>query len=151
MGGNYGKSVYNQLMDVMERLDAMESECKKCHKEIKSLNSEVKSLKNENTRLKEELAAVKAQNIILTAENAALRKENQLLKDDNERMKRILNNDSSNSGTPPSADQPGKAPNTYNSRKPTKRRQAPRQATVAAMFQKLMWKRKYGKAPWNTV
>ena len=122
MGGNYGKSVYNQLMDVMERLDTMESECKKCHKEIKSLHSEVKSLKNENTRLKEELAAAKAQNIILTAENAALRKENQLLKDDNERMKRILNNDSSNSGTPLSADQPGKAPNTYNSRKPTKKK-----------------------------
>ena len=122
MGSNYGKSVYNQLIDVMERLDAMESECKKCHKEIKSLNAEVKRLENENTRLKEELSAVKAQNIILTAENAALRKENQLLKDDNERMKRILNNDSSNSGTPPSTDQPGKAPNTYNSRKPTKKK-----------------------------
>lgn len=122
MGSDYGKSVYNQLMDVMERLDAMESKCKKCHKEIKGLNAEVKSPENENTRLKEGLAAVKAQNIILTAENAALRKENQLLKDDNERMKRILNNDSSNSGTPPSADQPGKAPNTYNSRKPTKKK-----------------------------
>lgn len=122
MGGNYGKSVYNQLMDVMEKLDAMESECKKSHKEIKSLNAEVKSLKNENARLKEELAAVKARNIILTAENAALRQENQLLRDDNERMKRILNNDSSNSGTPPSTDQPGKAPNVNNSRKPTKKK-----------------------------
>ena len=122
MGGNYGKSVYNQLMDVMERLDAMESECKKSHKEIRSLNAEIKSLKNENTRLKEELAAVKAQNAILTAENAALRKDNQLLRDDNERMKRILNNDSSNSSTPLSTDQPGKAANTYNSRKPTKKK-----------------------------
>ena len=122
MGGNYGKSVYNQLMDVMERLDAMESECKKSHKEIRSLNAEIKTLKKENTRLKEELAAVKAQNVILTAENAALRKENQLLRDDNERMKRILNNDSSNSSIPPSTDQPGKAANTYNSRKPTKKK-----------------------------
>lgn len=122
MGGNYGKSIYNQLMDVMERLDAMESECKKNHKEIKSLNAEIESLRNENTRLKEELAAVKAKNVILTEENAALRKENQLLRDDNERMKRILNNDSSNSSVPPSKSQPIKAPNTYNSRKPTKKK-----------------------------
>lgn len=122
MGGNYEKGLYHQLMDVMERLDSMEAECRKCHKEIKSLNAEVKSLKNENTRLKEELAAVKAHNAILTTENAALKKENQLLRDDNERMKRILNNDSSNSSIPPSKDQPGKAPNTYNSRKPTKKK-----------------------------
>lgn len=122
MGGNYGKSVYNQLMDVMKRLDNMEFECKKSHREIKRLNAEVKSLKKENTQLKEELADVKAQNVILTEENAALRKENQLLRDDNERMKRILNNDSSNSSTPPSTDQPGKAPNTYNSRRPTKKK-----------------------------
>lgn len=58
----------------------------------------------------------------MTAENATLRQENHLLRDDNERMKRILNNDSSNSGTPPSSDQPGKAPNSYNSMKPTKKR-----------------------------
>ena len=122
MGGNYEKGIYNQLMDVMKRLDVMESECKKSHKDIRNLNAEVKSLRNENTRLSEELAAVKAQNVILTAENTALRKENQLLRDDNERMKRILNNDSSNSSTPPSTDQPGKAPNTYNSRKPAKKK-----------------------------
>lgn len=122
MGGNYEKSIYNQLMDVMERLDAMESECKKSHKEIKSLHAEVKSLTKENTQLKEELADMKAKNVTLIEENAALRKENQLLRDDNERMKRILNNDSSNSGAPPSTDQPGKAANTYNSRKPTKRK-----------------------------
>ncbi len=29
MGGNYEKGIYNQLMDVMKRLDVMESECKK--------------------------------------------------------------------------------------------------------------------------
>lgn len=28
MGGNYEKSVYNQLMDVMARLDVMEAEHK---------------------------------------------------------------------------------------------------------------------------
>ena len=121
MGGNYEKSIYNQLMDVMGRLDAMESECRKSHAEIKSLNAEVKSLGRENTRLKEELTGVKARCAMLEGENAALRKENRILRDDNERMKRILNNDSSNSSTPPSADRPGKAANTYNGRKPTKK------------------------------
>lgn len=122
MGGNYEKGLYKQLMDVMERLDSMESECRKSHKEIKSLNTEIKILRNENTRLKEELETVKAQNAVLARENTALREENQLLRNDNERMKRILNNDSSNSSEPPSKDQPGKAPNTYNSRKPTKKK-----------------------------
>lgn len=122
VGGNYGKSVYNQLMDVMKRLDYMESECQKSHEEIKNLKTEVKSLRKENARLNKELAEVKTENAILKEENVALRKENQLLRDDNERMKRILNNDSSNSSTPPSADQPGKSPNTYNSRRPTKKK-----------------------------
>ncbi len=122
MGGNYEKGLYKQLMDVMERLDSMESECRKSHKEIKSLNTEIKILRNENTRLKEELEAVKAQNAVLARENTALRQENQLLRNDNERMKRTLNNDSSNSSEPPSKDQPGKAPNTYNSRKPMKKK-----------------------------
>ena len=27
MGGNYEKSIYNQLMDVMARLDSMEKNC----------------------------------------------------------------------------------------------------------------------------
>lgn len=111
MGGNYGKSVYNQLMDVMARLDVMEAECKSGRKEIASLNSEVKSLQKENSRLKTELDTVKAENAALREENNSLRKENQLLRDDNERMKRTLNNNSTNSGMPPSSDPPGKAPN----------------------------------------
>ena len=122
MGGNYGKSVYNQLMDVIARLDVMEAECKSGRKEIASLNSEVKSLQKENSRLKTELDTVKAENAALREENNSLRKENQLLRDDNERMKRTLNNNSTNSGLPPSSDPLGKAPNTYNSRKPTKKK-----------------------------
>lgn len=131
MGGNYEKGLYKQLMD------AMKLECKKSHKEIERLNAEIKALRNENTRLKEELETVKAQNAALTAENTALRKENQLLGNDNERMKRTLNNDSSNSSEPPSKDQPGKVPNTYNSRRPTKKKAAPRQGTAAAAPQRL--------------
>ena len=41
MGDNHSKSIYNQLMDVMSRLDAMESECKNNRKAIAALNAEV--------------------------------------------------------------------------------------------------------------
>lgn len=122
MGGHYEKGMYHQLMDVMARLDAMETEHQKDRKEISSLTAEVKSLRKENTRLRTELAQVKSENIALRKENAALRKENQLLRDDNERMKRLLNNNSTNSSVPPSTDPPGKAPNMYNSRKTTSKK-----------------------------
>lgn len=96
MGGNYERGLYNQLMEVMERLDTVEKESKK---EIKKLNDEISSLKKENGHLKE---------------------ENRLLRDDNARMKSILNNDSSNTSQPPSTDQKGGKPaNTYNSREKT--------------------------------
>ena len=122
MAGNYEKGMYHQLMDVMARLDAMETEYQKNRKEISSLTAEVKSLRKENIQLRTELVRVKEENAALRKENAALRKENQLLRDDNERMKRILGNDSTNSSVPPSTDQPGKAPNTYNSRKSTSKK-----------------------------
>ncbi len=58
-------------------------------------------------------------------ENAALKdhcekltKENGLLRKDNERIKRILNNDSSNLSTPPSKDEKTKPANTYNGIRP---------------------------------
>lgn len=120
MGGNYEKGLYNQLMDVMERLSAMESEHKQDRREIKKLNLEVGNLHRENTCLIEEISDLKQKNAALEESNDKLEKENHILREDNERMKRTLNNDSSNSSVPPSKDQPGKAPNTFNSRKPTK-------------------------------
>ena len=93
MAGNYEKSIYNQLMEVMERLDSAESR-NKC--EISRLHGEIADLKKENRERKE---------------------ENQRLKDDNARLKSIINNDSSNSSLPPSTDQKGGKPaNTYNGR-----------------------------------
>lgn len=99
MAGNYEKGIYNHLMEVMERLDAVEKESR--HKFVR-LNNEITGLREENARLRE---------------------ENQLLKDDNARLKSIINNDSSNTSLPPSTDQKGGKPaNAYNSREKTGRR-----------------------------
>lgn len=122
MGGNYEKGIYNQLMEVMEKLNTIESEHSRDRKEVKELTSEVTGLRKENAHLKEEVSSLKQKASSLEAENIRLKKESRLLHDDNERMKRILDNDSSNSSIPPSKDQPGKAPNTFNSRKTTKKK-----------------------------
>lgn len=65
MGGNYEKGMYRQLMDVMARLDVMETEHKKDRKEISSLTSEVESFCKENSRFRTELAQVKEENSVL--------------------------------------------------------------------------------------
>lgn len=122
MGGNYEKGVYKQLMEVMEKLNAMESEHCRDRKEVKELTSEVTGLRKENAHLREEVSHLKQKTTSLEEENTGLKAEHHLLHEDNERMKRILDNDSSNSSIPPSKDQPGKAPNTFNSRKPTKKK-----------------------------
>lgn len=99
MGGNYEKSMYNQLMEVMARLDAVEQD----------LHTEKIEHKNDVDRL--------------NARIVSLEHENQLLKDDNARLRSIINNDSSNTSLPPSTDQKGGKPaNTYNSRQHTGRK-----------------------------
>lgn len=124
MGGNYEKSTFNQLMEVMAKLDAMEAEHKKDRKEIKNLTAEVTSLRKENANLREEVAVLKQENSVLKEKCDNLEKENVLLRNDNERMKRKSNNNSSNSSLPPSSDQgqPGRAANTYNGRTTTKKK-----------------------------
>lgn len=99
MGGNYEKGMYNQLMEVMARLDAMED----------SLRSEKREHKEDVDRLNKKIDS--------------LTEENQLLKDDNARLRSIINNDSSNTSLPPSTDQKGGKPaNTFNGRKKTERK-----------------------------
>lgn len=100
MGGNYQKDLYKQLMEVMARVDSLESERKQDKKEIKSLTDEVTSLRKENTALREEVFSLKRENAALTEKCRKLEKENTLLRNDNERMKRMLGNDSSNSSSP---------------------------------------------------
>lgn len=81
MGGNYEKGLYNQLMEVMARLDAVEED----------LHVEKIEHKNDVDRL--------------NAKIDCLTEENRLLKDDNARLKSIINNDSSNTSLPPFTDQ----------------------------------------------
>lgn len=122
MGGNYEKSVYHQLMEVMEKLNTMEADQKRSRRDLKALTGEVTGLRKENAALREEVSALKEKNHVLEETNLRLEKENQLLRDDNERMKRTLSNDSSNSSIPPSQEQKRKSPNQYNSRQKTGRK-----------------------------
>ncbi len=99
MGGNYEKGVYNQLMEVMARLDVMEHE----------LHAEKREHKEDVERLNKKIDG--------------LTHENQLLRDDNARLRSIINNDSSNTSLPPSTDKKGGKPaNTYNGREKTERK-----------------------------
>lgn len=122
MGGNYQKDLYKQLMEVMAKVDNLKSEQKRDKKQIKTLAGEVTSLRKENTSLREEVSSLKQENAALTKRCEELESENTLLRNDNERMKRILNNDSSNSSTPPSKDGDTKPANMYNGRRPTSRK-----------------------------
>lgn len=96
---NYENGMYQQLLEIMGRLDNVEREHKQ---EVGELKAEISELKNENK---------------------LLHQENQILRDDNARLKSIINNDSSNTSLPPSTDQKGGKPaNTYNGRKKTERK-----------------------------
>ena len=63
MGGNYEKGIYNQLMEVMARLDAVEGELhaeKWEHKEdVGRLNAKIDSLTHENQLLRDDNARLK--------------------------------------------------------------------------------------------
>lgn len=101
MGRNsdYGNDMYQQLMEIMGRLDSVEKEHKQ---ETHQLKEEISNLKTENKRLHE---------------------ENQILREDNARLKSIINNDSSNTSLPPSSDPKGGKPaNTFNGREKTQRK-----------------------------
>lgn len=59
MGGNYQKDLYKRLMEVISKVDSLESGQKQNHQEIKDLTSEVNSLRKENASLHEEVSSLK--------------------------------------------------------------------------------------------
>lgn len=73
---DYGNDIYKQLQEIMGRLDFVE-----------------KDLKTEKREHKEDVERL--EKIIVSRD-----REIKVLKEDNERMKRILNNDSTNSSLP---------------------------------------------------
>lgn len=96
---NYENGMFNQLQEIMKRLDSVESD----------LRAEKKEHKEDVERL--------------SAKIDGLTQENNLLRNDNARLRSIINNDSSNSSLPPSTDQKsGKPANTFNGRSKTERK-----------------------------
>jgi len=114
MGGHYDKDIFKQLQEVLERSDRIEHEIRENKAEHKL------ELKQQELKFKEEFNEERNRFNVrissLETELAVVKTENLLLHNDNERMKRIINNDSSNSSLPPSTDQKGKGANTYNTR-----------------------------------
>ena len=95
-GINPEKSIFRELQNVYKKMEQMESRYKT---EIRHLHNKIDDLEKRNAKL---------QRKVIKLEN------------ENERLKRALNNTSSNSSLPPSTDQkPSKSPNEYNSRKKT--------------------------------
>jgi len=62
MCGNYQKDLYKQLMEVMARVESLESEQKRNRKENKRLTVEVTRLSKENESLREEVSCLKQGN-----------------------------------------------------------------------------------------
>lgn len=93
MGRNYNRDLFKHIEELKQSLI--------------SLEGKFSTYRTEATEKIEEL----------TVQVENLTQENQKLRVDNERLKRIINNDSSNSSLPPSSDQkPTKRANSYNSR-----------------------------------
>lgn len=115
-GGNYRKSLYKQLMEAMAKVDSLESGQERNKKETKTLTSGV------HRPAQRKRSPAGKSFLPETGKCGRLESENTLLRNGNGRMKRILNNDSSNSSTPPSKDEDIKPANTYNGRKPASRK-----------------------------
>ena len=124
MGGHYDKGMYNQLVDVIEKMEALDHKVSDLTGELKNVEGKLERANKKISKLESENIQLKAENAELRSENNKLKEENKKLKDDNERMKRILNNDSSNSSNPPSSDGPTarKSANEYNGRVKTKKK-----------------------------
>lgn len=106
MARNYNRDLYRHLEETLARCDALERKFEaykqKTEQELFECHARIAELEATVAKKDEEIA---------------------LLKADNERLKRIMNNNSSNSSQPPSRDQkPTKPANTYNGRTKTGRK-----------------------------
>lgn len=123
MGGNYEKGIYNQLMDVMARLEAVDQKYENKILKIEQRHErQIAGLKAES---EEKICKLEEKVCALEKENGILREKNRILADEAARLKSIMNNDSSNTSNPPSTDQKPsagtKSANEYNGRCGTRR------------------------------
>ena len=103
MGTDYSKGLYRQLEDALLRIDALTARVEtigrdtsnKYLQRIYELEQRIQELESENAALKSQIAPYEAET---------------------GRLRKIVNNDSSNSGTPPSRDVKPSRANTYNGR-----------------------------------
>lgn len=121
MGGNYEKGIYNQLMEVMARIDSVE---KNLHAEKQEHREDVERL---NAKIND------------------LTQENQFLRDDNARLKSIISNDSSNTSLPPSTAQKStRSANTFNGREKAGIGQADRKDIKGLRCLSPRWRKRSG-------
>lgn len=132
MSHQHSVKIYDQLMDVMERLDAMDEKLNKETQRRKTVEQEYSLLEKRyetlSKKVNEQTATIEEQRKTideLTEKNTKLENNVGVLTDENKRLKSIINNDSNNSSSPPSKDQIGKkrkSQNEYNSRGKTDRK-----------------------------
>lgn len=132
MSHQHSVKIYDQLMDVMERLDAMDEKLNKESQRRKTVEQEYSLLEKRyetlSKKVNEQTATIEEQRKTideLTEKNTKLENNVSVLTDENKRLKSIINNDSNNSSSPPSKDQIGKkrkSQNEYNSRGKTDRK-----------------------------
>jgi len=103
LGGNYTKDMFKQLEGALQKID--------------ELNNKVTRIETETTNKYLKIIYEKDQEIArLRAENADMKERIIKLEAEIDRLRKQINNDSSNSSAPPSSDQKPNNPNSFNSR-----------------------------------
>ena len=103
MGGNYAKDMFKQLENALLKID--------------ELNNKVNRIETETKNRYLKIIYEKDQEIArLRAENADMKERIAKLEAEVDRLRKQLNNDSSNSSSPPSGDQKPNRPSNFNSR-----------------------------------
>lgn len=133
MKSDYSRDIFKQLEETMKRLDKVES-----------------AFDNAKIEHKIEIGRLNDKIDFLEKENECLKIENTRLKDDNERLRRMINNDSTNSSMPPSTDEKlGRAVNEFNHRSRTKNRQGAQKGHKGTTLTKAAVKEQIEKGPFD--
>ena len=103
MGGNYQKEMFRQLEEALQKIDALTDKVNRI--EAETTNKHLRTIYEKDQEI-----------VLIRAENSEQKERIAKLEGEVDRLRKQLNNDSSNSGSPPSSDQKPNRPNTFNSR-----------------------------------